>query len=489
MAKTEKLKRQLTEIRAEFSEAIEAPPVLRVVFELHDVDGVTGYADVTGQPVEPTADDVILTMRADMLPGLTSGEDVVVLHGGRDSAKSGSTARYIVGRMIARRERALAVRDSRQSQIESMQRLMVDIIEADPRLFKFFDDITRDRIGAINGSNLTFLGLREYRSSAVRSYQGVTLVWCEEAQTLDRAVWDVLEPTIRERGSQIICTLNPDKQTDVIYKTFITHERPDSYVGQFLYTGNPWLSEKTKRLSETMKTTDPAQYQHVYGGGIRMYSEARILDRVTVIDFDIEDILSRRRKMEIKDNWRGSIHERRAATSRMAQSIEENWYIGLDFGASQAHPAALVECYLDDGPGQAIYVTRECEKVATDPDVLLSMCKAVPRIAEGWPVRCDDSRPDLIAYLKKHGVKAIAAGKGIVVDEIDVLREFEIFIHSTCENAAREIIGWSYKTDRGGEIVPVPEKINDHCPDALRYGVVKAARGDQGGYYKMPVNW
>ena len=122
----------------------------------------------------------------------------------------------------------------------------------------------------MNGSELSFIGLREYRPSAVRSYQGVSLCWVEEGQDLDRHVWDVLESTICETGSQIIVTMNSDKQGNVIYKTLIAHERPGAYVGQFLFDGNPWLSPKSLRLAGIMKINDPAQYAHVYGGGIRM---------------------------------------------------------------------------------------------------------------------------------------------------------------------------------------------------------------------------
>ena len=66
-----------------------------------------------------------------MLPGLISGEDVIVLHGGRDSAQSGTIGRFIVAQVIAKCERVLIVRDSRQSQVQSVQRLIMDVIEVD----------------------------------------------------------------------------------------------------------------------------------------------------------------------------------------------------------------------------------------------------------------------------------------------------------------------------------------------------------------------
>ena len=53
-------------------------------------------------------------------------------------------------------------------------------------------------------------------------------------------------------------------------------------------------------------------------------------------------------------------------------------YIGLDFGVSQNHPTALIECYLDDGPDKAIYVRRESERVAQNLRVYMEMMISVP---------------------------------------------------------------------------------------------------------------
>jgi|GEM_PF-2619220 len=144
---------------------------------------------------------------------------------------------------------------------------------------------------------------------------------------------------------------------------------------------------------------------------------------------------------------------------------------------------------LDDGPAKSIYVINEQYAVAQDLRVYLDMCQAIDRLREGWPLRCDDARPDIIDYLTRHNINAVPAGKGRVEDEIDVLRQFEIYVHPRCENSAREIVGWSYKTDRNGEVIPVPDKNHDHCPDAMRYAVVKAARSGTGGYEIFSDEW
>jgi phage terminase large subunit len=39
-------------------------------------------------------------------------------------------------------------------------------------------------------------------------------VWVEEAQTVCRTSWEMLIPTVREVGSEIIVTFNPELETD-----------------------------------------------------------------------------------------------------------------------------------------------------------------------------------------------------------------------------------------------------------------------------------
>ena len=370
-AKVEQLKRRVDQAAAALGET-----TLRVVFQLCAVGGDLGYCNIEGEEVEPTPSDCVLTIRADMLPILTADKDFLVLHGGRDGAKSGTVARWLIGRMVMGRERVLAIRESRFAITRSLQRLILDIIEADPKLSEFFplDLRQTEKIQARNGSEIFFLGLRDYRASTVRSYQGVTLCWVEEAQDLSRMSLDVLIPTIREAGSQILFTLNPHRESDPVYRDFISRDDPDAAVGQFLYAGNPWLSEKTLRRVDFLRTKDPEQFSHVYGGSVRSYSESRIYERVTVCDFDIQTVIDRRLQTEIKSDPMLPIATRRQRTEAPARGDPIGVLFRVGFRASAEHPACLLEIYLDDGPAKSIYITGEAYKVATDPAVLLAMC-------------------------------------------------------------------------------------------------------------------
>ena len=77
--------------------------------------------------------------------------------------------------------------------------------------------------------------------------------------------------------------------------------------------------------------------------------------------------------------------------------------------------------------------------------------------------------------MRRHGLPKLRAarkGKGSVEDGITFLQGFDIVIHPSCANTAREFQRYAYKTDKQtGEILPVVEDANNHLIDALRYAV------------------
>ncbi|SQC88093.1 Phage terminase large subunit [Klebsiella pneumoniae] len=82
---------------------------------------------------------------------------------------------------------------------------------------------------------------------------------------------------------------------------------------------------------------------------------------------------------------------------------------------------------------------------------------------------------ETISYLSRQGFIIDGATKwsGSVEDGITYLRGFdEIVIHPRCKHTAEEARLYSYKTDRiTGEILPVIVDADNHCWDAIRYGL------------------
>ena len=100
--------------------------------------------------------------------------------------------------------------------------------------------------------------------------------------------------------------------------------------------------------------------------------------------------------------------------------------------------------------------------------------------ARDYAIRADNSRPEMISFMKRAGFKIEAADKwpGCIVDRVSFLRNFEqIIIHPDCKHTAEEFRLYSYKTDkRTGDILPDIIDKHNHCIDALGYAITPLIR-------------
>ena len=130
------------------------------------------------------------------------------IRGGRGSGKSWSVARALILKAFAKPERILCTREVQKSIKQSVHQLLKDQIE-ELGLDGFFT-ILENEIRGLNGSAFYFSGLSDQTSTTIKSFEGCTLVWCEEAQTLTQRSWRILTPTIRAANSEIWATYNLD---------------------------------------------------------------------------------------------------------------------------------------------------------------------------------------------------------------------------------------------------------------------------------------
>lgn len=200
-----------------------------------------------------------------------------VLYGGRDSAKSTSIAQMILARCLAKPERVLCTREVQKSIAESVHQLLSDWI-ARLGLEQFFTVQNNYILGA-NGSQIAFHGLSGQTATSIKSFEGITICWVEEAQTISKRSWDLLEPTIRAPGSEIWVSFNPDMDTDETYKRFVISPPDDAIVTQINWDDNPWRSTVLDAAREKMQRESPEDYAHIYGGQCRPAIEGAIYYR------------------------------------------------------------------------------------------------------------------------------------------------------------------------------------------------------------------
>lgn len=290
-----------------------------------------------------------------------------------------------------------------------------------------------------NGSEVFCEGLDE--SEKIKSYEGITSVWIEEATEFNQEGF--LQVDLRPRGIdipsyiQICLSFNPITKLNWAYKEFFQKENTDIKLHHSTYLDNKFLDAKYIQVLENLRERDKVYYD-IYALG-----KWGILGNL------------------VFTNW----IEKEISTNPLDYEVVR---FGLDFGFN--NPSALIKIGIKDND---IYVFDEFYRTGLTNNELIRALK--PQIKEDDDIIADSAEPDRIREFKQAGynVKASKKGKDSVNRGIDWIRRRKIYIHSRCVNTLSEIQIYKYKdkkdTDKDEQEEPVSFK--DHLMAALRYAV------------------
>ena len=205
-----------------------------------------------------------------------------IAFGGRDGTKSWGFATALIEMasslyywvdMGRKNLRVLCARETQKSIDASVHQLLADTIIR----LKLEDRFTvqEQKIICPNGGFIIFAGLK-HNPDAIKSAEGVDIVWVEEAQNVSKDSWNKLLPTIRKGESEVWASFNPQFETDDTYERFVIHPPPGAVVVRTGWEDNRWLSERSRVAIEHMRLTDPRQFDHVYGGECQSAVEGAI---------------------------------------------------------------------------------------------------------------------------------------------------------------------------------------------------------------------
>jgi len=364
-----------------------------------------------------------------------------VYYGGRGGGKSWTVARALIIKGLQSKIRVLCAREFQTSIADSVHKLLSEQIEA-LGLAPYYE-VQKTRIIGLNGTEFIFKGIR-HNVQEIKSTEGVDYCWIEEAQSVSEESWGVLIPTIRQEGSEIWMTFNPQDDDDPTYKKFVLNPPPGAIVRKVSWRDNPHFPQVLRDEMEYLRRVDPDAYAHVWEGETRTISDAVIL--------------------------RGKVEVRPFETPPV-----DRFYFGADWGFSQ-DPTVLIRCFVVD---RTLYIDHEAYSIGCDIDKTPALFDRVPE-SRKWPIYADSARPETISYMRRAGFNISAAEKwsGSVEDGIAFLRSFEkIVIHERCKHAAEEARLYKYKVDtRTGEVLPVIVDAHNHVIDALRYAISKLVR-------------
>lgn len=368
------------------------------------------------------------------------------IYGGRNSLKSHTVARLLLIRAMQERTRVGCFREFQSSIKDSSHQLLSDLVnQYELKDFK----VTKD--GLVNtrtGSDFLFNGLRNNVQS-VKSIEGIDVAWVEEAQTISENSLEVLTPTVRKPGSQIIYTYNRLKDKDPIHQRLVIEGRPNTLVINVNYDvamKYGWMADSLVAEMEDDKKNRPEVYKHKWLGE-PSNKKGRIFNWKQI------DIIPKEAK------YLGN---------------------GLDFGYTN-DPTALIDVYklnnayiLDEVVyekglsnkriANRIRVNEGLEEV----DERNSFNGTTENLTVG-----DSSEPKSIDEMADYGVNITGAtkGKDSVNNGIQMMQELEIMYTASSHNIEEEVLNYVWRIDKEDKSLNVPIDAYNHAMDAVRYKI------------------
>lgn len=201
--------------------------------------------------------------------GLLEPHRYKVFYGGRGGAKSQTFAIVLLLMGVQKPIRVLCAREVQKSIKDSVKRLLDDeIIRLG--LGGFYTSLDAEIRGA-NGTIFVFYGL--HNMSSLKSMKGLTHCWVEEAESISDRSLDILRPTIREPGSELWFSFNPEHVHSPIWQQFIIGRPEDALVKKVTWRDNPWFPDVLDEERRHCLQADPDKYDWIWEGNPRVIAE------------------------------------------------------------------------------------------------------------------------------------------------------------------------------------------------------------------------
>ena len=359
----------------------------------------------------------------------------VVLYGGAGSGKSYVTAQKTLMRMLTEDgHKFLVVRKVKATLRESVFALFKEVI-ADLGISSFFkmNETQMSLECLLNGNKIITFGLDNREK--LKSVAGITGIWIEEATELTEEDFDQLDLRLRgetKHYKQIIVTFNPVSAQNWVKKRFFDNPPKDIYVLKTTYLDNPFIDEEYKRVMERLKKQN-YDYYKIYALG----------------------------------NWgtlKGLIYPDYEAIDSMPNYFEKE-FIGIDFGYN--HPYAIVHIRID---GQNLYIDELFYKQYWENPKVVEWAKENLSFIKNIQIYADSARPDLIKEWSAAGFSIEKANKA-VFEGINTVKSFNLKVTKRSVNVIKELGLYAWKTDKDGNSLDEPIKLNDDAMDAIRYAL------------------
>lgn len=374
-----------------------------------------------------------------------------VVKGGRGSKKSTTTALWIIYNMmkypLANTLIIRRVFNTHKDSTYTQLKWASNILKVS-HLWKF----SKSPLEATyipTGQKILFRGLDDPMSITSITVEHGHLCWCwfEEAfQIMNEDDFNKVDMSIRgelPKGyfKQITLSFNPWSEKHWLKKRFFDTKDEDVLAITTNYTCNEFLGEDDKKLFEKMKLNNPRRY-NIEGLGNWGIAEGLVYSNFEELDFNVEDI---KKRPNVKSAF------------------------GLDFGYTN-DPTAFIASLIDLDNMEIFIFDEHYQKAMSNKDIA-NMIKYKGYSKER--IVGDSSEPKSIDDIKRQGIyrlKGARKGKDSILNGIQYIQDFKIYVHPKCENTLIELSNYVWDT-KEGNVINKPIDDYNHLMDALRYSL------------------
>ena len=376
--------------------------------------------------------------------------------GGAGSGKSHIVARKLLYRMLQEKDvkhNILIIRKVDRTIKKSVWTLVKNIISKWGLTDQFhFNQTDRTMIWKENGSQFMFSGLDDVEK--LKSIEGITSIWCEEATELLQEDFEQLDLRLRgEHGclKQITLTLNPISEQHWIKRIFFDNPIDDVFTLKTTYLDNSFIDDEYKLVMSNKKKSNP-RYYNIYALGNWGTAEGLIFNNVT-------------QRLIREDELKGL-----------------EYVQGLDFGYTN-DPTAFNMTYLDRDNKRLFVYDGFYEKGLSNTAISE---KIKEKKAHRAKTVADSAEPKSIDSLKSKGIRIEGAqkGKDSINSGIDFLTEYEIIINAHLVEFMTEANNYAWAIDnKTNKATNKPTDDFNHFWDSLRYATEKYhAKGKKSSF-------
>ncbi len=198
------------------------------------------------------------------LPLVNQSIRVKFYHGGRGGGKSYAFADALLMLGLKSKLFIACLREIQDTIKDSVHKLLSDRISVYG--LEEYEIKDSEIVNKINGTRFIFKGLRDQDPQKIKSLEGVDIAWIEEAQTITKKSWDILNPTIRKDGSEVWISMNREEENDPLWVALAANPDERTLVVKVNYYDNPFCPDELKLQAEKCKEQDYDDYLHIWEG-------------------------------------------------------------------------------------------------------------------------------------------------------------------------------------------------------------------------------